>query len=184
MVSRGASSVVVVAALVGLASADPAPKPVDTKAYKDKLIVLKDADGGVYVVVSDKTTETHVFYGTNTKVVYDQILEGGRSRNGDAWSISVSAPRAEYPYMAQIGRRQDGSYYRSCGQKVSDAELTEVTGDKAKEILDKAQFMSTTMLRVPYLLARDDRGVYYYVDVLRKVYGGSGHRVFVGKKGA
>jgi hypothetical protein len=59
-----------------------------------------------------------------------------------------------------------------------------VPDDKAKPILDKAQFMSTAFIRRPHLLARDDSGVYYYVDVIRKEYGGKGYRVFVGKKGA
>jgi hypothetical protein len=39
-------------------------------------------------------------------------------------------------------------------------------------------------VRRPYLLGRDDSGVYYYVDVIAKQYGGKGFRVFVGKKGA
>ena len=30
--------------------------------------------------------------------------------------------------------------------------------------------------------ARDDSGVYYYVDRIAKIYGGKGYRVFVGKK--
>jgi hypothetical protein len=40
------------------------------------------------------------------------------------------------------------------------------------------------IVHVPHLLARDDSGVYYYVDRIAKVYGGKGYRVFVGKKGA
>jgi hypothetical protein len=70
-----------------------------------------------------------------------------------------------------------------CGNKLT-VELTEITGDKATAILDKGRFLTTNLIRRPHLLARDDRGVYYYVDVLRDDYGGNGHRVFVGKKGA
>jgi hypothetical protein len=44
--------------------------------------------------------------------------------------------------------------------------------------------MTTALIRRPYMLARDDSGVYYYVDVIRDQYGGNGYRVFVGKKGA
>ena len=44
--------------------------------------------------------------------------------------------------------------------------------------------MTTGLVRKPHLLARDDAGTYYYVDVIRDQYGGSGYRVFVGKKGA
>jgi len=170
-----------VVVLAGVASADPAPKPINMKPHADKLVVLKDAEGGVYVVMNERD-DPHIFYGRG-KVLYDQVLEGGRGRDGDAWNISVTAPRVEYPFMGQIGYRKDGTFYRACGNKFI-SELTQLTGDKANEIIEKWQFLTTSMIRRPYLLARDNRGVYYYVDVLRPVYGGSGHRVFVGKKGA
>jgi len=44
--------------------------------------------------------------------------------------------------------------------------------------------MTSAIVRVPHVFARDDAGVYYYVDRIAKVYGGKGFRVFVGKKGA
>src|SRR5262249_41169567 len=40
------------------------------------------------------------------------------------------------------------------------------------------------IVHVPHLLARDDSGVYYYIDNIAKQYGGNGYRVFVGKRGA
>jgi hypothetical protein len=178
---RGALLIVV--GFASIASAEPVPKPVDIKPYKNKLVVLKDADGGVYAVTNEKGEDPHIFYGANAKVLYEQLPEGSSSRNGDvAWSVAVMAPRTPYPFIGQIERKEDGSYRRACGEVY--AELTELTGDKAKEILGKAQFLTTTLIRRPYLLARDDRGVYYYVDELRQMYGGAGHRVFVGKKGA
>ncbi len=183
MVARGC----VVAALLwaSFASADPAPKPVDIKDMKATMLVFKDADGGIYVVSRDK--DKRVFFGTGRdKLLYDQIIEGGAGTQGEAWHISVSAPRATYPFMGAVGRRLDLSFYRSCGgsDTATEAELTQLTGDKASEVLDKFKFMTSTMVRRPYLLARDDRGIYYYVDVLRDRYGGGSHRVYVGKKGA
>jgi hypothetical protein len=169
------------------ALADPSPKPVDIKDIKDQLQLFKDADGGIYAVFYADGKDRRVFFGTGRdKILYDQILEGGGGRDGDAWNVSVAAPRASYPFMASIGRRKDGTFFRACGggSAVMDAELTQITGDKATEILDKWKFLTTSMIRRSYFLARDDRGVYYYVDVLRPIYGGSGHRVFVGKKGA
>ena len=167
----------------GVASADPVPKPIDIKPFKDAMVVLKDVDGGIYVVHNERGKETHVFYGTGRdKILYDQLLEGAKSRDGDAWDIATMAPRAVYPFMGNVGRRKDGTFYRTCSDK-NLLELTQVSIDQAKEILDKYQFVTTSVIRRPYLLARDNRGIYYYVDVLRDVYGGSGHRVFVGKKG-
>ena len=181
MVVRGA--LLIACAVATAANADPKPRAVDIKPIRDRLVVLKDADGGVYAVVNERGSEPRVFYG-NAKVLHEAVLDGGRSRDGDAWSVSVMAPRTSYPFMAFIERKQDGTYRRSCGNDGPVAELAVLGGDKAKAILDGAKFLTTQVIRRPHLLARDDRGVYYYVDVLRDQYGGRGHRVFVGKKGA
>lgn len=181
MVTRGAFLTVMALAIV--ASADPKPKPVDIKPFRDKLVVLKDADGGTYAVMNE-TTGRRVFYGPTSKVLHEAVLDGSSSRDGDAWSISLIAPTTEYPFIAIIERKKDGTYLRSCGARGVSLALTELTGDKAKETLDKATFLTAQHVRRPHLLARDDRGVYYYVDVLRERYGGNGHRVFIGKKGA
>ena len=182
MAARGAFLTVMV--LAAVAAADPKPKPVDIKPIRDKLVVLKDADGGTYAVVNEKGGERRVFYGATPKVLHETVLEGGAFRDGDSWSVSVIAPTTEFPFIATIERKKDGTYLRTCGPKGADFALTELTGDKAKEILDKSTFLTTQFIRRPHLLARDDKGVYYYVDVLRDAYGGNGHRVFVGKKGA
>jgi hypothetical protein len=162
------------------AAADPKPKEFDFKPYRDKAMVLADTEGGVYVVAFEP--DTKVFYGT-AKTLYDQVIEGGKSRNGDAWGVTTWAPRLEFPFMAEIRRSKDGDYAAVCQDKVTH-KLTLLTGDKALAVLDKAAFLTTPYIRRAHMLARDDGGVYYYVDVLAKVYGGKGYRVFVGKKGA
>jgi hypothetical protein len=172
--------------LVGLAAnaaADPSPRPVDVKARKAQAIVLADAQGGTYVVFRDRD-DAKVFYGPNAKVVYEQVIIGSSSDGDGGWEFDTWAPRlAEGPHLAALTRKKDGSYEKSCRGK-DDMGLTELTGEKAHAVLDKAQFLTMAIVRVPHLLARDDSGVYYYVDRIAKVYGGKGYRVFVGKKGA
>jgi len=168
-------------ATVSTAAADPAPKPVDIKDKKPKAIVLQDAQGGTYVVFRDD--EAKVFYGPSVKTVYEQLIVGSSS-NGDSWEYNTWAPRVpEGPHLGDLGRKKDGTYQKSCRGK-DDAVLTELSGDKAKAILDKTAFVTSGIIHVPHLLARDDSGVYYYVDRFAKIYGGKGYRVFVGKKGA
>jgi len=163
---------------------DPKPTPVDVKALKDKLQVFQDKTGGTYVVYApadSNSGDPKVFYGTG-KQLYEQI-NVGRSRNGDAWSLDTWAPRLAEIRPAAIMKKEDGTFMRWCDGK-DDAVLSEITGDKAKAIIDKYQLLSPALVRRPHLFARDDSGVYYYVDRLDMAHGGKGYRVFVGKKGA
>lgn len=174
----------VVLALATSAYADPKPKLVDIKPFRDRLVVLQDADGGTYIVAPGD--EPKLFYGPGgkNKKVYEQIIFGRYSDGGTgAWDLSMWAPRVPNVQPGSVQRKADGTYEKSCGRKHKVA-LTEVTGDKAKAIIDKTSFMTSALIRRPYLLARDDSAVYYYVDVLREQYGGKGFRVFIGKKGA
>ncbi|HUS30066.1 MAG TPA: hypothetical protein VMZ53_16280 [Kofleriaceae bacterium] len=162
------------------ALAEPKPKAVDIKPFRDKLIVLQDTDGGTYVVLPGDAPR--IWYGVAKKPLYEQIGIG-RSADHEKWSVSVFAPRVPKWQPGSIDFKGAGEYARYCG---GDAKipLTELSSDKAKTILDKSSFMSTAFLRRPHLLARDDSGVYYYVDAIRDEYGGNGFRVLVGKKGA
>jgi len=174
------AAAVVVLCAASSAVADPKPLPVDIKPFKDKLIVLQDAQGGTYAVLYGD--DKRVFFGANAKTLYEQVVIGG-SRNGDAWSIDTWAPRIPEMRPAWIQFKEDRTYFKSCDGK-DDAALTQLTGDRAKQIVDKAQFLTTALLYRPHLLARDDSGNYYYVDQVAKQYGGNGYRVWAGKKGA
>lgn len=161
---------------------DAEPFAVDLNPKQEPVLVLKDANKGIYVVVGEPTsTAKKAFYGTG-KQLYEQISVGG-SRDGDSWTISTWSPRIPELRPGSISRRRDGTYFRAC-DGLDDAVLTEVTGDKAQAILDKSQFLSPGLVRRPHLLARDDMGIYYYVDKLAERHGGKAFRVFVGKRGA
>src|ERR1044071_9116322 len=164
---------------VSTAAADPAPKPVDVKAMKSKGVVLQDAQGGVYVVF--RGDEAKVFYGPNAKAVYEQVIVGSSSDGEGRWEFNTWAPRVSGNHLASLERKKDGTFHKGCGDK-DDPGLTELSGEKAHAVLDRTPFLSMGIVRVPHLLARDDSGVYYYVDRIAKVYGGKGYRVYVGKK--
>jgi hypothetical protein len=168
----------VLVATAATVAAEPAPKPVDIKAQKAKPIVLADAQGGTYVVF--RGDDPKLFFGPSAKAVYEQVIIGSSS-SGDDFDFTTWAPRLPGRYGG-FGEK-DKVYTRSCDGK-DDAILTELTGDKARAILDKTAFLTMGTVHVAHLLARDDSGVYYYVDRFAKTYGGKGYRVFVGKKGA
>jgi hypothetical protein len=204
-------AVALVPALIRVASADPAPQPVKVDAQKSTPIVLTDAEGGIYVVFGDGTETSKgrstlvmrkvrdigaidgdklpkLFYGPNAKAVYEQVILRSNSDGKGRWEIGSWAPRvAQGMHLGIIERTSDGSYRKSCNHadaRPSYVGLTELTGDKAQAVLDRAKFLTPAIVRVPHLLARDDHGVYYYVDRIAELYGGKGYRVFVGRKGA
>jgi len=171
----------VLVATAATVAAEPAPKPVDIKALKSKAIVLADAQGGTYVVFRGGGDDPKLFYGPSAKAVYEQIIIGSSSSGAD-FDFSTFAPRLPGVRYGNFAYK-DKTYSKTCDGK-DDAVLTELTGDKAKAVLDKTAFLTMGTVHVAHLLARDDSGVYYYVDRFAKVYGGKGYRVFVGKKGA
>lgn len=177
-------SLAVLLALSTSAAAEPRPKPVDIKPFRDRLLVLQDADGGTYIVLPG--SDSKVFYGVGgkNKKVYEQVVTGrSADRSKGSWDIAVWAPRVPKLQPGSIQKKADGSFVKWCGSDVQ-VGLSELTGDKAGAIIDKASFLTTAMTRRPHLLARDDSAVYYYVDVIRDQYGGKGYRVFIGRKGA
>lgn len=177
----GAAAITAMAG-AGAAGADPQPKRVDLAALRDQAVVLVDGDGGSYIVIRGGK-ETRVFYGAGPgKPLHEQVITS-RSQNGDAWSIGVWAPRVAETRPGTIERAADGSYQKTCDGK-DDHQLTQVTGDKARVVLEKSSILTSALIRRPHVLARDDGGTYYYVDALTRQYGGKGYRVFVGKKGS
>ncbi len=207
------SAIALVAGLCGIASGgDPTPKEVDVKGYRDKLFVLEDAQGGTLivehsvviqhgqVVARDETVETttttrnsvnedHVFYGPSDKAVYAQVkvtTSGSVGAGGiDPFSLGVWVPKSDGLSPAQITRREDGSFDLFCPNvEPARIPLKQVSAERAKQVIAKAKFYTTRIIRGAQRLARDDAGVYYYVDHIRKDYGGHGERLFVGKKGA
>ncbi|MEO6774099.1 MAG: hypothetical protein ABI467_13960 [Kofleriaceae bacterium] len=180
MRARAAISVLCLTCAVAVAGGDPKPTAVDIKPIKDHLLAFEDPQGGTYVVLPGSTPR--VFFAANGKQAYEQIIVT-RSANGDAWSIGTWAPRISGMSPASIQRNEDGTFERWCGN-VAHAKLEAVPADRAKLVIGKLQFLSSGITRRAHLLARDDAGVYYYVDEVAKAYGGQGYRVFVGKKGA
>ncbi len=168
-------------AVAASAGAEPKPKPVDVKASRDLMTVLQDAAGGTYAIWRDTDSHAHVFYGAPNGPLYEQAVRGG-FRDGDAWSLRIYAPRTRDRF-GEILRSAAGEYTRTCGPN-DTVGLSEITGDKRKQILAKSQFLTTAMIYVPFAFARDEVAVYYYVDRIADLYGGGGYRLWIGKKGA
>lgn len=160
--------------------------PIDIKPNIDKLDVYRDDLGNVLVTPKPRAIETDpelwVFYGDGKTMYQQRIIGTGLTGDKNDWAMW--SPRVRGLQMAQVENDPNGAEIRCRSGKDGSQKLTPVTGDKAKAILGKAKFLPPLWERQAHFLARDDDGVYFYVDVLREEFGGKGHRVFIGKKGA
>lgn len=193
MRARALLPVASVAALLGPARADskdPKPAAVDIKPLRDKLAVFEDEHGDTYIAyLPDSVSDARLFFAAaNSKAAYEQVIVT-RSADGStgAWDLGMWAPRQSSVSPASIRRDAAGKYIRSCNRndrEVLELQLKQLGADRAKGVIDKLEFRASAIVHRVQLFARDDSGVYYYVDRLAKDFGGKGYRVFSGKKGA
>ena len=173
--------------LASAAHADPKkPKPIDITPQLDNLDVFRDDAG--QVIVSPKAQSIKddaanwLFFGDG-KTMYQQRIVAS-SNTGGTYQWSLWAPRAQGLLQAQVTIDANGADVRCKSGKDGHARLAALPADQAKALLKKATFLPPLWDRTARFLARDEDGIYYYVDELRPEYGGKGYRVFVGKKGA
>jgi len=189
------------------APAKPAPKPdakkkvtaadaIDISAYKDELIVLSDDDGTIYIVrprVAGRDGGP-VFVGDGKQFYEQRIRSSGANDRAGTWSYGLWAPRVAGYDDGGLYLNQDKKYFITCGRD-KDVELRKLSDKESARMIGVAEFHPALFKRRPHLLARDDDGTYYYVDIdadERQGFSGAaaerrfehGHRVFVGKKGA
>ncbi len=177
---------------VGRAYADKGPKkpkPIDIKPMVDKVDVYRDDTGFVLVTPkpgeiqhgSSDQLENWVFYG-NGKTLYQQRVVG-TAVNALKFAWVLWSPRVKGIPHAIVDSDATGVQVHCSKTNDGDQRLAPVPPDQAKALLAKATFLPPLWQRSAQFLARDDDGVYFFVDVLREEYGGKGYRVFMGKKG-
>ncbi len=177
-----------VLARAGVPKADKKPKPIDVKPVAAKLIAFHDDLGNIYITPGPDAFEAvdeaapWVFFGDG-KTMYQQRIIGSSSQPGSHYEWYLWAPRARNVNTAQMRIVQDQMTIQ-CAQKDPPRKLTELKADELKTLLAKATFYPPLWQRQARLLARDDEGIYYFVDELREDFGGNGYRIYVGMKGS
>jgi hypothetical protein len=169
-----------------LAAPDKKVKPIDAKSNAAKLEVWKDDVGQFYVVplynaFSFEDAGAWVFYGDG-KNMYQQRIVGSGTGQHDSYEWTVWSPRVTTMNHAQL-ESVDNRLRLTCGLK-DKRVLTQLKADEAKAFFGKATFLPPFWERNAKFLARDDDGVYYFVDMLSQEAGGNGYRVFIGQKGS
>ena len=160
------------------------PKPIDLKPVAGKLVAYRDDLGNYYVTpASDSSLSDSgqwVFFGDG-KAMYQQRIAGS-SVKSNTYEWYLWAPRAKHLDVATL-RIMPGEMTMQCAPE-DPRKLTQLKADEAATLFAKTTFYAPLWQRTPHFLARDDDGIYYYVDALREEYGGNGYRIFVGMKGS
>jgi hypothetical protein len=179
------------------AAADPKRPPakgksdlIDVAPMLDKLAVYKDEYGKFLVApraglaLDSDAAEQWLFYGDQKGLYQQRVIGYGVSGGKIDWS--VWAPRVRHMAQADLTQDDKGATL-VCEMKESKyigKTLAVMPADQAKTFLEHVPLHPPLWQRQSHLLARDDNGVYYFVDQLREEYGGNGFRVFIGQKGA
>lgn len=152
---------------------------VDVSAWKDKMLVYTDGEGGYFAVVPGELEP--FFYGDGKTMYQQRVFSGGR--NPPKFDMRMWSPRVDN--VADFSASDDpkeAAGTLTCGK--DEFAITRVADAEARKILAKATFRPPLWKRQAHALSRDDRGTYYYVDKIRDELGGKGYRLFAGPKGA
>jgi hypothetical protein len=194
---------VVLALLIGLALSGPAearrkkkrrivprPKPVDVSKVVDHLDVWHDGKGHYFALFWRKVGDRRVkrpskwiFYSAGGRVFYRQYSSSSGANKND-FHYLIHDPRVLHRSRSGF-EVKDGKGTFKCEKRKT--ALTMMAPDKAAALLKKAKFRDIYWVRQAHVLARDDDGIYYYVDRLADEEYVSGRkrgfRVFVGPMG-
>jgi hypothetical protein len=148
---------------------------------RDKLLLLTNGKSRYVAVVPFESVEHNMFYGDGKRFVV--VPMRGRSAQGDTtFSLTFNDPRFYINYTNQTSvDLRDGKYSLTCGSHVTP--LTVVDDKTKKDVLAAASFEKNPRKWEAYALARDNTGVYYYVDHGRTPETAKSFRLFIGKKG-
>lgn len=173
-----------IALLLATAPAIAEEETVDVSSYKEKLVVVSDGKGHMLAVVpfttGDSPEHGRLFYGDGKSFWAQRRVSGGKE--GDkAFSNTFWEPRVDAGYKSSFGIR-DGKWTVQCDERIT--ELQPLPADEAKAVVNAAKFMAPRWKRQAYVLARDNDGVYFYIDRAREPENNKDFHVFRGPKGA
>lgn len=156
--------------------AAPSPESVDVDAHRPNLKVWSDGKG--HYIAAEPNFE-HVYYGDG-KTFFDST-PFSTSSDGKIATATLRDMRYDRQNQTELTRDRDMNLSVTCGKRTS--KLTPVEDDKAKSMLGAAAFNRMPHSYKPYVLARDTKGTYYFVDRGRYPDNERSFRVFIGPRG-
>lgn len=166
------------------------PAPADVADIKSDLRIYTDGKDHYLVLVPlarcleddphEDAKEAALFYGDG-KDFHRLRTHGGSADCGDKKSSTTFwDPRIAALWKTSIDEK-NGKVSVRCDDRVT--ELTMLSRDETQKLLGAAKFWEALWDRLPYGLARDDRGTYYYVDRSRDPQRRYDFRLYVGPRG-
>lgn len=155
------------------------PEKMDVAELKPNMRVYTDGKKH-YVVAAvgkEKVLPEAAWYGDG-KTFY-KLRSSGGGGDRDSWSMTLWEPRAKFSQSSLVYR--EGKLAVDCMDRKT--ELSQVKSDDAKAVAEGATFYNFRWQRLPYILARDEKGTYYYVDMQRDVPGKKDLKLYVGPRG-
>jgi hypothetical protein len=180
---RAMSSVLAVLAVSLLSADSPNNAPtekLDVAAQKAQFRAYTDGRKHYLIVQMDKehALPEWAFYG-DSKAMYRLRIRGGGGEQGVSWNLALWEPRM--PGAQSFVDYRSGKLKVTCSDR--NTELSPVAAEEAAKLIDGADYYPYRWTRQPYLLARDDKGTYYFVDMLRDVEGKKDMRLYIGARG-
>ncbi len=152
---------------------------MDISAIKDKLKIFTDGKNHYVAIVPFDLSNNTFFYG-NGKTFHVQRVFGG-GRNGDTqFNRSFWDPRAKNGGESMF-QFSDKKYTMYCSTR--ETSFQPVPAAEGTAMIAAAKFQQSLWKRQSYLLARDEKGRYYYVDRAREPEGNHDFHLYVGPKG-
>jgi hypothetical protein len=162
------------------APATPEEPTVDISDVKDKLQILSDGKQHYIAIEPWGQDQKHFYYGDGKRFYGQRTHSGGREGN-EAWDRTFWEPRVGALWQADVALKKTGVYQVLCGKRTTELKLVE--GEERAKIMDGASFYDPLWKYRAYSLARDDKGVYYYVDRPREPENNKAFRLFSGPRG-
>ncbi len=153
--------------------------PVDVKAVLDKFVYVTDGKGH-YIAGIPFGGDTWVpFYWSHDGSHFvDMSITGGSSQGTERFDKVFWEPRVQDRWQGGFGMNPEG-WWVQCGDRKTAMKV--VDGEERKK-LAAASFVWPIWDRIAYMLARDNNGVYFYVD-RGKGEKSKNYHVFMGPRG-
>ena len=156
--------------------AAPSPEAIDVEGHRADLKVWSDGNGHY---IAAESNLGHVYYGDGK--TFFEAAPYTTGSDGKTATATIRDMRYDDQSQTELMRDRELNLNVTCGKRVT--KLTLVEDAKAKAMLGGAAFNRMPHIYKPYALARDTKGIYYFVDRGRYPDNERTFRVFVGPRG-